>query len=74
MVVGFPPGGQTDFAARVFQAGLSAALGQTAVIENRGGANGNLATEAVLRARADGYTLMVGREATQSINPHVLQV
>ncbi len=72
MVVGFPPGGQTDFAARVFQPGLSTALGQTAVIENRGGANGNLATEAVLRARADGYTLMVGREATQSINPHVL--
>ena len=72
LIVGFPPGGQTDFAARVFQPGLSAVFGQTAVIENRGGANGNLATEAVLRARADGYTLMVGREATQSINPHVL--
>ena len=72
MVVGFPPGGQTDFAARVVQPGLSAALGQTVVIDNRGGANGNLATEAVLRARADGYTLLMGREATQAINPHVL--
>ena len=73
LVVGFPPGGQTDFAARVVQPGLSAALGQTVVIDNRGGANGNLATEAVLRARADGYTLLMGREATQAINPHVLQ-
>jgi tripartite-type tricarboxylate transporter receptor subunit TctC len=72
LVVGFPPGGQTDFAARVVQPGLSAALGQTVVIDNRGGANGNLATEAVLRARADGYTLLMGREATQAINPHVL--
>ncbi len=71
MVVGFPPGGQTDFAARVIHPGLSAALGQTVVIDNRGGAGGNLATEAVLRARADGYTLLVGREATQAINPHV---
>ena len=71
-VVGFPPGGQTDFAARVVQPGLSAALGQTVVIDNRGGAGGNLATEAVLRARPDGYTLLMGREATQAINPHVL--
>ena len=71
MLVGFPPGGQTDFAARVIHPGLAAALGQTVVIDNRGGAGGNLATEAVLRARADGYTLLVGREATQSINPHV---
>src|SRR5215213_1492080 len=50
LFVGYPPGGQTDFAARVLQQGLSTALGQTVVIENRGGAGGNLATDVVLRA------------------------
>ena len=56
LVVGYPPGGQTDFAARIVQAGISKALGQTVVIENRGGAGGNLGLEAVLRARPDEHT------------------
>ena len=58
LVVGFPPGGPTDFAARVLQNGMQAALGQPVVIDNRGGASGNLGTEYVLRARPDGYTLL----------------
>jgi tripartite-type tricarboxylate transporter receptor subunit TctC len=58
VVVGFPPGGQTDFAARIVQPALTAALGQPVVIDNRGGAGGNLGTDAVLRARPDGYTLL----------------
>ena len=70
LVVGFPPGGQTDFAARVIQPGLSAALGQPVVIENRGGAGGNLGTEYVLRARPDGYTLLAGNSSPMAINPH----
>jgi tripartite-type tricarboxylate transporter receptor subunit TctC len=51
VVVGFPPGGQTDFAARILTPGLSSALGQPIVIDNKGGAGGNLGTDAVLRAR-----------------------
>jgi tripartite-type tricarboxylate transporter receptor subunit TctC len=73
VVVGFPPGGQTDFAARILQPGLSQALGQTVVIDNRGGAGGNLGTEAVLRARPDGYTLLAGNANPLTINPHTFQ-
>ncbi|GGC28258.1 exported protein [Siccirubricoccus deserti] len=72
LVVGFPPGGQTDFAARILQPGLQAALGQAVVIDNRGGAGGNLGTEQVLRARPDGYTLLVGNANPLVINPHTM--
>ncbi|HYI83348.1 MAG TPA: tripartite tricarboxylate transporter substrate binding protein [Acetobacteraceae bacterium] len=70
IVVGFPPGGQTDFAARMVQNGMAAALGQPVVIDNRGGAGGNLGTEMVLRARPDGYTLLAANSSSMAINPH----
>lgn len=72
LVVGFPPGGQTDFAGRVLQNGMQAALGQAVVIDNRGGAGGNLGTEAVMRARPDGYTMLVGNANPLVINPHTM--
>jgi tripartite-type tricarboxylate transporter receptor subunit TctC len=59
MLVGFPPGGSTDLAARVVASKLSQALGQTFIVENRAGASGNIASEAVARAAPDGYTLMM---------------
>jgi tripartite-type tricarboxylate transporter receptor subunit TctC len=57
LIVPFGPGGGTDIVARVIGQSLSERLGQTFVVENRPGAGGNLGTEAVVRAPADGYTL-----------------
>jgi tripartite-type tricarboxylate transporter receptor subunit TctC len=59
IVVGFAPGGGTDIAARLIGQWLSERLGQAFVIENRPGAAANIATEAVVRASSDGYTLLI---------------
>jgi tripartite-type tricarboxylate transporter receptor subunit TctC len=59
IIVGFPPGGVGDIVARLVGQWLSERLGQPFVIENRPGAASNVATEAVVRAPADGYTLLV---------------
>ena len=59
-VVGYPPGGSGDFVTRTVGEAIAAELGQTAVIDNRPGAAGNLASEVVNKAPADGYTLLVG--------------
>jgi tripartite-type tricarboxylate transporter receptor subunit TctC len=58
-VVGFPVGGPNDILARLVGQWLSERLGQPLMVENRPGASGNLATEAVVRAPADGYTLLM---------------
>jgi tripartite-type tricarboxylate transporter receptor subunit TctC len=59
LIVGFPPGGGTDVAARLIGQWLSERLGQPVVIENRPGAGSNIATEAVVHAAPDGYTLLL---------------
>src|SRR5499427_11086654 len=64
IIVGFPAGGPTDITARLIAQRLSEQLGQQFIVENRPGAVTNLATEAVVRAPADGYTLLL----TNSMN------
>jgi tripartite-type tricarboxylate transporter receptor subunit TctC len=59
VIVGFPPGGPSDILARLIGQPLSERLGQPIIVENRAGAAGNIAAEAVIRAPADGYTLLV---------------
>src|SRR5437763_7102134 len=65
-----PPGGANDTVARVIAAPLGERLGQPIVVENRPGANGNLAMEVVAKAPADGYTLLLAADAQIVINPH----
>jgi len=71
LLVSYPPGGASDLIARVFAAPLSERLGQPVVVENRPGANGNVAAEAAARAAADGYTLFLGPSSVFAINPHL---
>jgi tripartite-type tricarboxylate transporter receptor subunit TctC len=72
-IVPFPAGGSTDVGARVVADYLSRALGLQIVIENKSGANGNLAIEAVAKSTPDGYTVLVSTDAV-STNPHVYQM
>jgi tripartite-type tricarboxylate transporter receptor subunit TctC len=58
-IVPFPPGGATDVVARIMAQWLSEHLGQQVVIENRGGAGGNIATQSVINAAPDGYTVLL---------------
>jgi len=68
LIVPYQAGQGTDVAARYFAERLSKALGQQFVVDNRPGAGGNIGTEAVAHAAADGYTLLMGTNATQTMN------
>jgi tripartite-type tricarboxylate transporter receptor subunit TctC len=69
LVVPFPPGGGNDAMARIMADRLSAGLGQTVVVENRGGGGGLVGTRSVIKAAPDGYTLMLGHTGSIGINP-----
>jgi tripartite-type tricarboxylate transporter receptor subunit TctC len=69
IVVPFAPGGGTDIGTRIVAQRLSQMWGQSVLIDNKGGAGGNVGLEMVSRAKPDGYTLLTGNVGTQSINP-----
>jgi len=69
LVVPFPPGGTTDVIGRLIGQQLSIRFAQQFVIDNRPGAGGSIGTDIVAKAPADGYTLLLGTVASQSINP-----
>lgn len=73
MILPFGPGSGTDISARNFAEEMRVELGETFVIENKPGANGFLAAEAVARAAPDGYTLMVTATTTHSTNPYLFK-
>ena len=63
LLIGYPPGGPTDFIGRLAATGLQAAWGQTVVVENRAGASSSVAAEVVSRAAPDGLTLFFASNA-----------
>ncbi|MDB5924860.1 MAG: hypothetical protein JWN13_3796 [Betaproteobacteria bacterium] len=69
LIVGVPPGGTTDVVARLVSQKLGEQLGQQVVVENRGGAGGNIGAEVVAKAPPDGYTLFLATIGTMTINP-----
>ena len=71
MVVAFPPGGTTDFVARLVADRIKSALGASVVIENKPGGNGAIAAEFVAKSEADGYTLFFSTAGALAINPAV---
>ena len=71
LVVPWPPGGGADVLTRMLTPKLAESLGQQVVIDNRGGAAGNIGAEMTAKAAADGYTIAFAYSGTHSINPHI---
>jgi tripartite-type tricarboxylate transporter receptor subunit TctC len=69
LVVPFPPGGSTTIVARIVADKMSEALGQSIVIDNRGGAGGTIGSRAVSKSEPDGYTILLGYSGTLAIGP-----
>ncbi|WP_428032779.1 Bug family tripartite tricarboxylate transporter substrate binding protein [Ancylobacter sp.] len=69
LVIPFAAGGSTDLVGRLIAERMSAELGQSVVVENKGGAGGNLGAAQVAKATPDGYTILMGTVATHALNP-----
>ena len=72
MLVGFAPGGATDTAARIIAKKLAENIGQSVVVENKAGAGGNIAHQAVAIAPPDGYTILLGSVGPLAVSPHLI--
>jgi tripartite-type tricarboxylate transporter receptor subunit TctC len=69
LIAPFAPGGNIDITARTISPGLTEQLGQTVVVENRGGAGGRIGTEVVAKSAPDGYTMLLGSSGSLTVNP-----
>jgi tripartite-type tricarboxylate transporter receptor subunit TctC len=71
LVVGFAPGGSSDTVARILAPRIAEVLRQSVVVDNRPGAGGNIASEFLIKAPADGYTMMLGTIGSLAVNQHL---
>jgi tripartite-type tricarboxylate transporter receptor subunit TctC len=71
LVVPYPPGASTDAVGRIVGQKLSANIGQPVIVDNRAGASGNIGTEFVARSAPDGYTFVMGNDATHASNSYL---
>jgi tripartite-type tricarboxylate transporter receptor subunit TctC len=71
LVVPWPAGGSADAIGRIIATDLTASLGKTVVVENVGGASGNIGTQQFVRSQPDGYTLILATSTTNASNPHL---
>ena len=71
IIVPWPPGGGADVLTRLLTPSLSQALGQQVIIDNRGGAAGNIGADLAAKSPPDGYTIVFAYSGTHSINPHI---
>src|SRR5690349_20220983 len=74
LLVPFAPGGGADTLARIVTPKLSASMGQQWVVDNRGGAAGNIAAETVAHAAPDGYTVFMGFSTVLTVNPSLYKL
>ncbi|WP_423457579.1 tripartite tricarboxylate transporter substrate-binding protein [Ottowia sp. VDI28] len=70
LIVPYPPGASTDVTARLIGQKVSSLLGQPVVVDNKSGSSGNIGTEFVAKQPADGYTFMLGTDATHAANSY----
>ena len=71
LVVAYPPGASSDALARSVAQKMAQSMGQPVVVDNRAGASGNIGTEYVAKQAGDGYTFMLGTDATHAANMHL---
>jgi tripartite-type tricarboxylate transporter receptor subunit TctC len=73
LVVPYPPGASTDMVGRLLAQKMGDSLGRTVIVENRGGASGNIGSDMVAKSAPDGNTLLLGTDATHSANYHLFR-
>jgi tripartite-type tricarboxylate transporter receptor subunit TctC len=72
LMVPWAPGGSTDILARAIAEQLTRSMGQPVIVENKAGASGNIGSNVVAKAKADGYTLLIGSMSTHAMNPALM--